>query len=352
METTITQVFLPSRMLWAEPILEKESNISIVKDINELQSNIPTVVLDLVQSNSSCSVEEIIEYSALFDKVILINCETPLNILDMAQQFDLANVHLIHIGKLNYSPTLMNISNIETFFGEIRKLYHRTQYQDLVKLTPFATKPLMFDALLGMRKLHRDFVYNKIIETCQDSVFLNYQQTPKSLSEANFVWPDGAVVIEQTNQQKWYSGNSIQYRDMITSASNIVPIDIYNQTCYSIVTETYITPDFVFLSEKTAKPLISKRLFVMFAGPGYLAHLRSLGFRTFDSVIDEGYDLELDDQSRWSRAFEQVQYLCSLPQQQILDKIQPIVEHNYNLFVSQDWMEQFEQKIICSITKF
>lgn len=348
----MTQVFLPPHMAWAEPILETDDTVTLIKNINDITPGAQTAVLDILQSNSSCSIEEIIKYSKLFNRVVLINCETQLDILSVVKQIDLDNVWFISIGKLNYSPQSMTISNIETFFGEVRKLYHRTEYRDLDKLTPFVTKPLMFDALLGMAKSHRDFVYNKIITTCQDLIFLNYQQTIKPLSESQFKWPAGAVAFEQTNQQMWYSGNLIKFDDMITSISNIIPVDIYNQTCYSIVTETHANSDFVMLTEKTAKPLIAKRLFVMFAGPGYLAHLHSLGFKTFNNVIDESYDKEIDDRLRWSRAFEQVQYLCSLPQQEILDKIQPVVEHNYNLFVSQDWMEQANQKIVCSVTQF
>jgi hypothetical protein len=160
------------------------------------------------------------------------------------------------------------------------------------------------------------------------------------------------VVIPETDQNNWYSVNRIQFAGITTNVSNIVPVDIYNNTCYSIVTETHFSSDFILLSEKTAKPLIAKRLFVMFAGPGYLAHLHRLGFQTFSDVIDESYDLESNNETRWQMAFEQVEYLCNQPQEAILQKIQSILEHNYNLFVGRDWNQEYEQAIVTAVTDF
>ena len=250
----------------------------------------------------------------------------------------------------------MKITGVETCFGEVRKLYHRTNYSALSELKPMQTKNLYFDALLGGAKEHRNFVYQQIQQNCADKIFVRYQPGGQSLDSAmannNWHWPQGANIIPQTTQENWSSSQRVQFADMITNASNIIPVDVYNDTCYSIVAETMYSSDFVMLSEKTAKPLISKRLFVMFAGPGYLAHLRRLGFQTFDSVIDESYDLESDNKTRWSQAFEQVKYLCNQPQSTILQKIQPVLEHNYRLFVGRDWNKEFEQAIVTAITEF
>ena len=206
-----------------------------------------------------------------------------------------------------------------------------------------------------MPRKHRKFIYQKIQDYGVDKFFVRYQRPGQTLNESlasnNWHWPAGAVVIPKTDQNSWYSGNQIQFADMTTNASNILPIDVYNDTCYSIVAETFCQSDFILLSEKTAKPLLAKRLFVMFAGPGYLAHLHRLGFQTFDSVIDESYDLELDNETRWARAFDQVKYLCNQPQEAILQKIQPVLEHNYNLFVGRDWNAEFEQAIVTAVTE-
>jgi hypothetical protein len=128
-----------------------------------------------------------------------------------------------------------------------------------------------------------------------------------------------------------------------------LPIEIYNQTAYSVVAETGYQNWYSFFTEKTAKPMMARRLFVMFSGQNFLHNLRSLGFRTFDTVIDESYDRIRNDQERWSAAFEQVQRLCEMDQQEVFEKIAPVVEHNYNLLMNTDWTQhmltQLQEKI-------
>ena len=353
------KVWLPERANWIDYIIRTNcDHVKIVQDLAQIKSDSDSknVVVDMMQSNSSCTIEEILEYNKIFDRIVLINCETDLDILETAQQFDLAKVWFINVSHLNYVPHSMKITEVETFFGEVRKLYHNTNYESLNNLKPLVSKNLYFDALLGMPKKHRDFVHQKIQDLGVDKFFVRYQRPGQTLHDSlknnNWHWPAGALIKSETDQKNWYSGNQIQFADMTTSVSNIVPVDMYNNTCYSIVTESFFQSNFIMLTEKTAKPLIAKRLFVMFAGPGYLAHLHRLGFQTFGDVIDESYDLELDDKTRWTRAFEQVEYLCSQPQEAILQKIQPVLEHNYNLFVGRDWNQEYEQAIVTAVTKF
>jgi hypothetical protein len=274
----------------------------------------------------------------------------------MLPKFDFEKVQFLTIGHLNYTPKHMKIVNMETFFGEVRKLYHRTKYAALTELTPFKAKNLYFDALLGTPKIHRNFVYEKIQNNFQDKIYTRRLVPDQSLADAmlnnNWHWPQGANITPKTSTQNWYTATEIQFADMTAMVSHIIPVDIYNNTCYSIIAETHFSSDFIMLTEKTAKPLIAKRLFVMFAGTGYLAHLHRLGFQTFDSVIDESYDLEPNNNKRWQMAFDQVKYLCSRPQEVILQKIQPILEHNYNLFVGRDWNAEYEQAIVTAMTDF
>jgi hypothetical protein len=99
--------------------------------------------------------------------------------------------------------------------------------------------------------------------------------------------------------------------------------------------------------------MMARRLFVMFSGYKFLHNLRELGFRTFDTVIDESYDLIYNDHDRWSAAFEQLQKLCSMNQTWVFDQIADTVEHNYNLLMNTNWthhmLAQLQQKLDNSI---
>ena len=344
----------PERMIWIEPVLADCVDVETSFDRSTVTSaeDRHKVVVDILQSNSQVSVDEVLQYHREFDRIVLVNCETPADIVSLLSAMDLPKVHFLTTGKINWQPQHMTVVEHENFFGAVQRLYHDDGYRLMSDLSPYSTKPYFFDALLGNFKDSREYVYQRILAAgFQDrQIYLKYikhQQRPleEIINEGSFDWPPGAEVIPETNADCWGTGEMVWFNGKGTASSCIVPVDIYNRCAYSIVTETRMVDDHIFITEKTAKCLISRRLFVMFAGPGYLRHLRSLGFRTFDTVIDESYDDEPDRILRWARAFDQVEQLMSRPQQEILDKCKPILEHNYELFTGRVWENEFHKDI-------
>ena len=110
--------------------------------------------------------------------------------------------------------------------------------------------------------------------------------------------------------------------------SQVIPFKIYEKSACSIVCETYPSNNFSFFTEKIAKPLIAGRLFIVIAGQHYLRNLRSLGFKTFDGIIDETYDSEPNNEIRWQMAIEQAISLTDNNQQEIYDRCKDIFNHN------------------------
>lgn len=197
-------------------------------------------------------------------------------------------------------------------------------------------KQLDFDVLLGSKKPHRDFVMAKMqLSDLLDNSLVNYRNVFKA---PEFV--DNVLVkhvTEQLNGQELFypyvSPNlnpAWEVKDTISyDVSDIVPWDMYKHTKYSIVAETLYEKVF-FLTEKTTKPLFAKRLFIVFSSAGFLQHLHTMGFKTFNSVIDESYDLETNTVRRFEMAFSQVEYLSKLSYNDVLNKITPVLEHNHN----------------------
>ncbi len=54
---------------------------------------------------------------------------------------------------------------------------------------------------------------------------------------------------------------------------------------------------------------------MLLAAPGNLAYLKSYGFKTFDAVIDESYDLIQDDNERIDSVVAQMKWYCNLSQE-------------------------------------
>jgi hypothetical protein len=74
-----------------------------------------------------------------------------------------------------------------------------------------------------------------------------------------------------------------------------------NSYC-NIVLETHFDADQsggTFLTEKTFKPIKHGQMFFIVGPAGSLELLRKLGYRTFDSVLDNSYDTIVDNTQRW-----------------------------------------------------
>lgn len=203
----------------------------------------------------------------------------------------------------------------------------------LDQLAPYAPKPRYFDAMLGMRKPHREFVSeqikkinhtNKIVHALgpmpADSLTVPMNQS------SEFIWDPDFEPLPDMDYLKL--NQHIRYHGMIVQMPCVIPTQLFNTTAYSIICETGYENGTHMLSEKTAKALLGRRMFVMFSGAGILKFIRSQGFQTFDGIIDESYDDIQDNIERWTAAFEQVKRLCSMDQQIVLDQVQSICDHN------------------------
>jgi hypothetical protein len=86
-------------------------------------------------------------------------------------------------------------------------------------------------------------------------------------------------------------------------------------------------------------------LFIVAGGQHYLQFLRQSGFQTFDGILNESYDLEPDDSRRYQMAFNELAKLTQQPQQEILEKIRPIVEHNRQVLFETNWHQTMSQQV-------
>ena len=108
----------------------------------------------------------------------------------------------------------------------------------------------------------------------------------------------------------------------------------YANSYCNIVLETLYTGE-PFLSEKTFKPIKHAQPFVVAAPAGTLQLLRDLGYRVFDSAIDNSYDLIADDTERWYSLFNTVQQIKNNPNKaEWFARLIPDLLHNQNLFAA------------------
>jgi hypothetical protein len=113
---------------------------------------------------------------------------------------------------------------------------------------------------------------------------------------------------------------------------------LYQDSYASIVLETLYDAEQsggAFITEKTFKAILNGHPFVIFGCAGTLATLRGLGYRTFDSHIDNSYDSEPDNTQRFIktvRAVDQLQQQGDL--HRWYQACQADILHNQRLFIS------------------
>jgi len=103
----------------------------------------------------------------------------------------------------------------------------------------------------------------------------------------------------------------------------------------NLVTETIFYEDKVHLTEKIFKPIVARTPFLLLAGPGNLAYLRSYGFKTFGDYWDESYDSMTNNVERFDAVMAILEKLCNTPHKELVEMkqdMQHILDHNFNTF--------------------
>lgn len=109
--------------------------------------------------------------------------------------------------------------------------------------------------------------------------------------------------------------------------------NVWNRYQIEVVSETDAMDNFWF-TEKTANCLATGKPFVLVSGQHSLARLRSMGFQTFDTVIDESYDTASHPYERVQRLTSSLQELYnSESKAQRLQELYHLAQKNRDLYI-------------------
>lgn len=268
---------------------------------------------------------------------------------------DLLKISIFISGFVNHAFQHAKIYHWMDWFHTTSEFYIRTKPNFLdSRLLPYTVKPKHFDILLGNQRPHRDFVNNYVKENnLIDKVIMTYVYYPhKSIRDNPEFILENDNIEYHPDKEYTHSVNMVKYHGVGITLSQIIPLDIYNQTAYTLVAETNSDNNFSFYTEKIVKPILSRRLFVVISGKNYLKNLKSLGFKTFSNVIDESYDAVDDNVTRWSSAMDQVKWLSAQNQENILAEIKTVTEHNYQLVKEKNWYNEFTKELQLQFRQF
>jgi len=122
-----------------------------------------------------------------------------------------------------------------------------------------------------------------------------------------------------------------QYRD--GQNTNLDLLAHYHKFDIEIVCETYTLGETFFPTEKTIRPIMGKKPWLIYGPENYLRRLQELGFQTFDTLWSEEYD-QFSGPVRWQYIQQVIQNLTNLSTADrcaLLDKASLITEHNWKV---------------------
>ena len=125
-------------------------------------------------------------------------------------------------------------------------------------------------------------------------------------------------------------------------------IEDYESTDIEVVLETLFEDSRLHLTEKALRPIACNQPFILASTAGSVDYIRSYGFKTFDSIWDEGYDLIDDPQQRLQAIVDVMKQIVAWsPEQrkQKMQQAQEIATYNKQHFFS----EEFSNRITAEL---
>jgi hypothetical protein len=118
--------------------------------------------------------------------------------------------------------------------------------------------------------------------------------------------------------------------------------DFYTNFLIDIVAETWTAGTTFYPTEKTVRPMLLKKPFIVFGSRNYLCYLQQMGFRTFSDFWSEDYDA-YTDRERYVRILQLIDTIAKKSVdklEQMYWDMQYTLDHNYNLLQTQTYKKE------------
>lgn len=155
----------------------------------------------------------------------------------------------------------------------------------LLNYTPKRINDKKFLMAIKRIRPHRDYFYEQIEGLLDDAIHSYVDRNielPMDKTDGNYIVKDD--FFDRNFNSDWYD------RTYFSVVVETLATTIKNQFPPSLGIEPLYDKDFVFLTEKTFKPIMFSHPFLIFGTCNSIAHLKKLGFETFDHIFDHSYD--------------------------------------------------------------
>jgi hypothetical protein len=136
----------------------------------------------------------------------------------------------------------------------------------------------------------------------------------------------------------------------VHQANKNIFCDFYKYFAIDVVTETVYNYPYPQITEKTIRPIVHKRMFIIVGSPGTLAQIQDKGFKTFAPFINEEYDTIQDPHKRMECIVEELTRISKFSIDDIRETMlqyKDTLKHNYDHYhwLCNNEIEQIVNKI-------
>lgn len=218
------------------------------------------------------------------------------------------NVFLVHDSHLVRNSFFYSFKNIKNYIKPLSFFIKSPTISEKIKKEQNA-KFFLLTTVVKSGRPHRKILANQLQERS------NLLNNSHIIVHNGNVDADGNWIGEQTTVHDWQDGNP--------------SMDLYNNSLFELVPETEYK-QLYFITEKTIKPIATMTPFLILSTMGYLDFLRSMGFKTFDGIIDESYDLEHRVEDRSRMILNELENILHKGSKTVYEECLPILEHNFH----------------------
>lgn len=288
------------------------------------------------------------ELNKIYDILSDLNT-TPDNVYYLTNSSDAVCFHDILCERNNWSNPI-NIVVLNNFE------YVAKHFAMVSKAEPYSVGPRQrkFLCMNRMPHLHRTCMLGLMLESnLIEQSFYSFYDTEVCVSDTTaynirnrLSAPLADRILSHVND---YHSSLPLRLTLDANASNpngltTIDAEMFDNSYFSVIPETYFFKDSflnelntVFMTEKTYNAILMKHPFIIAGMPNTLDHLRHNGYKTFHPYIDESYDDMTDDEQRLLHIMGEINKLCSMSDDELLqwqNNIKEIVDYNYEVLMT------------------
>jgi hypothetical protein len=192
------------------------------------------------------------------------------------------------------------------------------------------------------------FLYNKH----EESTLLNFRFNPHNPDERIFFKLEKLFQIDANSLANFTTiagrlPQKLEIHDGYTVGASTQQhtnqlAQFYPDFLIDIVCETFLQGRSFYPTEKTVRPMLLKKPFILMGPKCFLIHLRQMGFKTFYEFWDEDYDGHSPD-VRYLKILELINLISTKSKEELFEiyiQMQPILDHNYNLLIEKKFIKE------------